>query len=145
MDLVEFLITANTGEDPKPLRKVASGGELSRIMLALKTIFAAADRVETMVFDEIDAGVSGETALIVGRKMRSIAASKQVLCVTHLPAIAARSQRHFTVAKEEKNGRTVTLVRQLDEQEKLMEIARIMKGRDVTEATLKHARELIGS
>jgi len=144
MDLVEFLITTNAGEDPRPLRKVASGGELSRIMLALKTIFAAADSVDTMVFDEIDTGVSGETALIVGRKMRSIAASKQVLCITHLPAIAAKSQRHFTVMKEERGGRTLTLVKQLDENEKLMEIARIIKGRDVTEATLEHARELIG-
>jgi DNA repair protein RecN (Recombination protein N) len=143
MDLVEFLITANEGEEPRPLRKVVSGGELSRIMLALKTIFSVADRVETMVFDEIDAGVSGETALIVGRKLHAIAETKQILCITHLPSIAAKSRRHFTVMKEVRDGRTLTLVRQLDDGEKLLEIARIMKGRDVTEATMKHARELI--
>jgi DNA repair protein RecN (Recombination protein N) len=96
-----------------------------------------------MVFDEIDAGVSGETALIVGRKLHAIAAMKQIICITHLPTIAAKSGRHFTVMKEVRGGRTQTLVKQLDENEKLMEIARIMKGRDVTETTMKHARELI--
>jgi DNA repair protein RecN (Recombination protein N) len=145
MDMVEFLISTNVGEEPKPLRKIVSGGELSRIMLALKKIFAEADQIGTMVFDEIDTGISGETALVVGQKLKAISEAKQVICITHLPQIAAKSDRHFTVVKEIKGDRTITSVLMLSEVEKLKEIARIMKGDKITEATLEHARELIGS
>lgn len=145
-DQVEFLISANPGEDPRPLRKVASGGELSRLMLAFKSVLASAAplQVATMVFDEIDAGISGETALIVGRKMKALAAAKQIVCVTHLPQIAARSDAHFTVKKETRtDGRTVTGIRGLNNEEKENEIARLLKGDKITEAALTSARELI--
>jgi DNA repair protein RecN (Recombination protein N) len=145
IDEIEFLISTNIGEEAKPLRKIISGGELSRIMLALKSIFAEADRVDTMVFDEIDTGISGETALVVGAKMKTLAKTKQILCITHLPQIAARSGRHFTVSKEVAGGKTQTTVRVLNEKEKVQEIARIMKGDKITEATLEHARELINT
>jgi len=145
IDEIEFLISTNIGEEAKPLRKIISGGELSRIMLALKSIFAEADRVDTMVFDEIDTGISGETALIVGAKMKALAKTKQILCITHLPQIAARSGRHFTVSKEVAGGKTQTTVRVLTGKEKVQEIARIMKGDKITDATLEHARELINS
>lgn len=143
-DLVEFLFSANPGEEPRPLRRIASGGELSRVMLALKSVFAAADRIPTMVFDEIDTGISGQTALIVGRKIAGLAASKQVICVTHLPQIAARSHTHFTVRKEVRpDGRTVTLILPLDPAAKEREIARMLKGDRITETALASARELI--
>ncbi len=145
VDVVEFLISTNVGEEPKPLRKIVSGGELSRIMLALKNIFAEADRIGTMVFDEIDTGISGETSLVVGQKLKSISKVKQVICITHLPQIAAKSDRHFTVVKEVKGDRTLTSVLQLSDDEKLKEIARIMKGDKITETTLQHAQELINS
>lgn len=145
VDVIEFLMSTNVGEEPKQLRKIISGGELSRVMLALKNTFAEADHIGTMVFDEIDTGISGETALVVGRKLKGIAASKQVICITHLPQIAAKSDRHFTVIKEIRGNRTLSFVKKLNDEDKLLEIARIMKGDNITEATIEHAKELIRS
>ncbi|MFA7659690.1 MAG: DNA repair protein RecN [Anaerovoracaceae bacterium] len=142
-DQVEFLIITNKGELPKPLSKIASGGEISRIMLAFKAIIGDFDRIPTLIFDEIDSGISGATASIVGRKMKQIAADHQVICITHLPQIAAFSDHHYRIFKEESGGKTATDVRPLDSEGKKLEIARLLGGLHVTETTLKNAEELI--
>jgi DNA repair protein RecN (Recombination protein N) len=142
-DAVEFLISPNPGEEPKPLAKIASGGELSRIMLALKTIMVEGDRVPTLVFDEVDAGIGGAVAEEVGRRLRRVAARRQVFCITHLPQIASMAASHYGVAKAVKKDRTITEVRLLDQQERVDEIARMLGGSSITEATLKHAEEMI--
>ena len=144
IDVVEFLISTNKGEEAKPLKKIISGGELSRIMLALKNIFSKVDQIETMVFDEIDTGISGATALIVGQKMKEIAQTKQIFSITHLPQIAAKSDKHFVVYKKEEENKTITFVKELNKTEKVQEVARIMNGNEITDATLQHAKELIG-
>ncbi len=143
VDNVALLLSANAGEPKKPLSKVASGGELSRIMLALKTVITDADSIPTLIFDEVDTGISGNTANIVGQRMRMIAKKHQVLCVTHLPQIAAFADEHYLVEKHESDGRTITTLKRLSESEQAEELARIMGAEASSEAALTHARELI--
>ena len=140
-DKVEFLISANAGEPLKPLAKIASGGEMSRVMLALKTVLVDADEIGTFIFDEIDPGGSGRTARRVGEKMRFLGGKRQLLCITHLPQIAAMADNHFLIEKESDAGETVTRVTALDEEGAVREVARLMN--DVTETTLAAARELL--
>lgn len=142
-DKVEFLISANAGENLKPLAKIASGGEMSRVMLALKTVLVDADDIGTFIFDEIDTGVSGRTARKVGEKMRFLGGKRQILCITHLPQIAAMADSHFLIEKESRDGETITHVSSLEGEGSVREVARLMGGSDVTETTLAAARELI--
>ena len=142
-DDVEFLISANIGQEPKPLSKIASGGELSRIMLAMKNVLAERDQVATLIFDEVDTGVSGRAAQKVAEKLRSVAQHKQVLCVTHLPQLAALAQTHLLIAKDEHDGRTYTTVTPLDMEGRKRELARIIGGAHITETTLKSAEEML--
>lgn len=142
-DKVIFMISANPGEPLKPLEKVASGGELSRIMLALKTVFVDKDMIPTVIFDEIDVGISGRIAQRVAEKMFLISIKHQVLCVTHLPQIAAMSEEHFLVYKDVKDEKTYTGVKNLPQDEKEYEIARMIGGAEVTKVTLDNAREII--
>ena len=143
MDRVQFLMSANVGEDLKPIHKIASGGELARIMLALKNVLAENDDVSTLVFDEVDTGVSGRAAQKVARKMADVARTKQVLCVTHLPQIAAMADNHFCVEKGEADGRTFTAVERLDRERRRAEIARLTSGDLMTETALQGAEELL--
>lgn len=143
-DAVAFYMTANAGEALKPLSKVASGGELARIMLAMKNVLAEKDQVATLIFDEVDTGVSGRAAQKVAEKLRSVAAHKQVLCVTHLPQLAALATTHLLIAKSERQGRTYTTVTPLDFEGRKRELARIMGGASITETTLKSAEEMLG-
>ena len=142
-DTVAFYMSANAGEDLKPLSKVASGGELARIMLAMKNVLAEKDQVNTLIFDEVDTGVSGRAAQKVAEKLRSVANHKQVLCVTHLPQLAALAQNHLLIAKEERSGRTYTTVTPLDIEGRKRELARIIGGANITETTLKSAEEML--
>jgi DNA repair protein RecN (Recombination protein N) len=142
-DRVEFLISPNPGEEPKPLAKIASGGELSRIMLALKTILVEGDEIPTLVFDEVDAGIGGAVAEEVGKKLKRIATKHQVFCITHLAQIASMAKSHYGVSKSVKKDRTSTEVRLLDAQERVEEIARMLGGKTITDATIKHAEEMI--
>ena len=142
-DAVAFYLSANAGEALKPLSKVASGGELARIMLALKNVLAEKDQVATLIFDEVDTGVSGRAAQKVAEKLRSVAQSKQVLCVTHLPQIAALANTHLLISKEERGGRTFTMVTPLDLEGRKRELARIIGGAQITETTLKSAEEML--
>ena len=144
-DAVAFYMSANAGEVLKPLNKVASGGELARIMLALKNVLAEQDQVQTLVFDEVDTGVSGRAAQKVAEKLRSVARNKQVLCVTHLPQIAALAHTHLLISKGERNGRTYTTVTPLDMEGRKAELARIIGGAAITETTLKSAEEMLRS
>lgn len=141
-DKVEFLISANAGEDLKPLSKIASGGEMSRVMLALKSVLVDADEIGTFVFDEIDTGVSGKTARKVGEKMHLLGQKRQILCITHLPQIAAMAEHHFRIEKQIVDGRTETKVYSLDAEDSCMEVARLMGGDEITEAVLAAAKEL---
>ncbi len=143
MDEVQFLMSANVGEDLKPIQKIASGGELARIMLALKNVLAENDQVGTLVFDEVDTGVSGRAAQKVAEKLADVARSKQVLCVTHLPQLAAMADTHFSVEKGECKGRTFTQVETLDRQRRKEELARLTSGEHVTGASLESAGELL--
>ena len=145
MDVLEFMISPNVGEDLRPLAKIASGGELSRIMLALKTILARFGLVETLVFDEIDAGIGGATANIIGEKLRSLADYHQILCITHLPQLASCGETHFLVEKRVSKGRTRTLITSLDRKSRINEIARLLGGKVISEKTLAHAREMLSS
>jgi DNA repair protein RecN (Recombination protein N) len=133
------------GEDPKPLVKVASGGEISRVMLALKSVLAKSDRLPILVFDEIDTGISGKIAQTVGLSMKELSRYHQIIAITHLPQIAALADVHFRVHKESENGRTVSKVEQLSHEEHQYEVARLLSGASVTEATLKSAQELIAA
>jgi DNA repair protein RecN (Recombination protein N) len=142
-DRVEFLISPNPGEDPKSLVKIASGGELSRIMLALKTILVEGDNIPTLVFDEVDAGIGGAVAEEVGKKLKRIAVKRQVFCITHLPQIASMATSHYGVSKSVKKDRTSTEVRLLEKKDRQDEIARMLGGKTITEATLRHAEEMI--
>lgn len=142
-DIVEFLITTNRGEALKPLAKVASGGEMSRIMLAFKKIIGDYDHIPTMIFDEIDTGISGITASIVGKKMCQIAKNHQIICITHLPQIAACKGHNFKIVKETNNYATFTNVIPLNHEEKAEEIARLLGGMNITETTIQSAKELI--
>lgn len=142
-DSVRFLLSANAGEDLRPLARIASGGELARIMLALKNVLAEQDQVGTLVFDEVDTGVSGRAAQRIAEKMAQVSRHKQVLCVTHLPQLAAMADTHFSVEKGERGGRTYTRVLCLDRQQRAQELARLTGGAHVTEALLRSAEELL--
>jgi DNA repair protein RecN (Recombination protein N) len=144
-DNVEFFISTNLGEDPKPLAKVASGGEISRVMLALKTILAKSDKIPLLIFDEIDTGVSGRIAQKVGQALKSLAEFHQIISITHLPQIAGAAEHHYAVEKKTIEGRVVSSIRKLDKDERIKEVAKLMSGENITEASLKGARELIGS
>jgi len=141
IDRVEFFMVTNPGEEPKPLRKIASGGEISRVMLALKSIFASSDVVETLVFDEIDVGIGGLTANQVAEKMREIARSKQLFVITHLPQIASAATTHFKVTKEVADNKTYTRLVPLSQETRVVEIARMLGGED--ESARTHAQEMI--
>jgi len=143
-DAVAFYMSANAGEALKPMSKVASGGELARIMLAMKNVLAEKDRVNTLIFDEVDTGVSGRAAQKVAEKLRAVAEHKQVLCVTHLPQLAALANTHLLIAKRERDGRTYTSVTPLDIEGRKRELARIIGGTRITETTLKSAEEMLG-
>ncbi len=143
MDKVEILITTNKGEPLKPLYKIASGGEMSRIMLAFKNIISSYDNIPTLIFDEIDNGISGITASIVGRKLKEISSSHQVICITHLPQIAATGDYNYRIYKESDETSTYTSVEPLTEEKKIEEIARLLGGAVITETTLQSAKELI--
>lgn len=142
-DSVAFYMSANAGEALKPMSKVASGGELARIMLAMKNVLAEKDQVNTLIFDEVDTGVSGRAAQRVAEKLKAVAAHKQVLCVTHLPQLAALADTHLLIAKEERQGRTYTTVTPLDREGRMRELARIIGGTNITEITLKSAEEML--
>ena len=142
-DAVAFYMSANAGEALKPMSKVASGGELARIMLAMKNVLAEQDQVATLIFDEVDTGVSGRAAQKVAEKLRSVARNKQVLCVTHLPQIAAMGDTHMLISKFEQSGRTYTTVTPLDKEGRKRELARIIGGTVITETTLKSAEEML--
>ncbi|MEA4993434.1 MAG: DNA repair protein RecN [Oscillibacter sp.] len=142
-DAIRFLMSANAGEDLKPIARIASGGELARIMLALKNVLAEQERVSTLVFDEVDTGVSGRAAQKVAEKLAQVSRHKQVLCVTHLPQLAAMADVHFSVEKGERGGRTFTEVLQLDRRRRMEELARITGGSKVTDALLQSAGELL--
>lgn len=144
-DGVEFLISANVGEEPKPLAKIASGGELSRIMLAIKNVLAETDGVDTMIFDEIDTGVSGRAAQKIAMKLRSASKGRQVICVTHLAQIAAQGDVHLYISKSVSDGKTYTNIKSLIEEERVSEIARIMGGMEITQLQLESAREMLGN
>ena len=143
MDEVQFLMSANVGEDLKPIHKIASGGELARIMLALKNVLAENEEIATLVFDEVDTGVSGRAAQKVARKMSEVALHKQVLCVTHLPQIAAMADVHFSVEKGEREGRTFTAVEQLTRERRMQELARLAGGEEITDALLHSTGEML--
>lgn len=143
MDAVRFLMSANVGEELRPIHKIASGGELARIMLAMKNVLSEQDHVGTMVFDEVDTGVSGRAAQKVAEKMARISRRKQVLCVTHLPQLAAMADTHFSVEKGERGGRTYTEVRRLDREQRRRELARLTGGSHVSQTMLDGAEELL--
>jgi DNA repair protein RecN (Recombination protein N) len=143
VDTVEFLIAANAGEEPRPMARVASGGELARIALALKTILSRADTRPTLIFDEVDVGVGGRTAPVVGQKLWAVAAGNhQVLCVTHMPQVAAFADRHYVIAKETADGRTHSLVSMLDVPERVEELAAMLSGM-ASASSRQSARELL--
>ena len=141
LDKVEFLISTNVGEEAKPLIKIASGGEMSRIMLAIKNVLADVDKIPVIIFDEIDTGISGIAANVTGEKIKKISKKHQVICVTHLASIAAKGDYNYYVCKEIENDKTKTRVKQLTEEEILKEIARISSG-TVTDISINHAKEL---
>lgn len=145
IDNIEFLLSANAGEEPKPLSKIASGGELSRIMLAIKCVLSELDDIDTLIFDEIDSGVSGRAALKIAAKMKELSKTHQVICVTHLAQIAAFADEHKLISKEEKDGRTYTCIVSLDYNGRKYELARIMGGLTVTQSILNSAEELLSS
>ena len=142
-DSVEFMISPNPGEPMKPLEKIASGGELSRIMLAVKTILSDGDDVDTLVFDEIDTGVSGSAAEKIAQKLFRLAEKKQVICVSHLPQLAAAADNHYLVEKKDKDGRTVTAAHLIDGEERAEEIARITDGENITKTSIEHAKQML--
>lgn len=145
IDNIEFLLSANAGEEPKPLSKIASGGELSRIMLAIKCVLSELDDIDTLIFDEIDSGVSGRAALKIAAKIKELSKTHQVICVTHLAQIAAFADEHKLISKEEKDGRTYTCIASLDYNGRKYELARIMGGLTVTQSILNSAEELLSS
>jgi len=142
-DAIEFLIAPNPGEPPRPLSRVASGGELSRVMLAIKSVLACVEDVPTLVFDEIDIGIGGRTAGVVGEKLHSLSGQRQILCITHLPQIASRARQHLLIEKAESEGRTVTAVTPIAGEARVREIARMLG--DTGESALQHAREMLAS
>jgi DNA repair protein RecN (Recombination protein N) len=143
MDQVEFYFSPNPGEPVKPLAKIASGGELSRVMLAIKSSVFTQEDTPTLLFDEVDAGIGGGVAEIVGRKLRKVAERQQVICVTHLPQIAALAGSHYVVRKEVSNTRTFVSVKKLTDRERVAELARMLGGIKITEKTRRHAEEML--
>jgi DNA repair protein RecN (Recombination protein N) len=143
IDRATFLIAPNIGETLKPLASIASGGELSRVVLALKALLAKTDSVETVVFDEVDAGIGGGVAEVVGKKLADLANHHQVICITHLPQIAKFGDRHYRISKHVSQGRTRTSIRLLNDEDRYKEIARMLGGEKITQATLEHAREML--
>ena len=141
-DEVEFLFSANIGESLKPLDKIASGGEMSRVMLAIKTVLADTDNIETLIFDEIDTGISGLTAQKVAEKMAILSKTHQLICITHLPQIAAMADNHYSIQKSIVADKTITSVKMLNKADTIIEIARLITGAEATELTLKHAEEM---
>jgi DNA repair protein RecN (Recombination protein N) len=139
----EFLVSANPGQSPRALRKVASGGELSRISLAIEVAALGLDEVGTMVFDEVDSGIGGAVAEVVGQKLRRLGATRQALCVTHLPQVAAQGHQHFRVSKASQDGATFTRIEALDDKSRRDEIARMLGGLEITKETLAHARQML--
>ena len=144
-DAVEFLISTNPGEPLKPLSKVASGGELSRVMLALKSVLADSDGVQTLIFDEIDTGVSGKTSEKIGIRLSALSRSAQVLCITHSAQIAAYADTHYKIVKTEIDGRAETSVKDLDREERIGELSRIMGGISITDTIRKTADEMLAA
>lgn len=145
MDNIEFLISANEGSALRPLAKIASGGEISRVMLALKTILASSDEVNTLIFDEIDTGIGGEVSVAVGKHLKHLAQSKQILCITHLASIAVYADTQIRIEKESINGKTFTRIKPITGLEREEEIARMLSGDAVSEASMMHARSLLTS
>ena len=143
VDTLEFMISPNVGEDLRPLARIASGGELSRIMLALKTMMAQSGSVETLIFDEIDTGIGGSIATVVGEKLKALSSYHQILCITHLPQIAAFGKTHFLVKKMVTKSRTKTHISLLEKEDRVNEIARLLGGKKISEKTLSHAREML--
>jgi len=145
IDRLQFLISPNIGEEPRPLARVASGGELSRILLSMKKTLAETQVIPTLIFDEVDSGIGGGIAQVVGRKLREVSFHQQVICITHLPQIAGFADTHYSVVKETRLNRTITKVERLSQDERVMEIARMLGGETITETTLRHAKEMIRS
>jgi DNA repair protein RecN (Recombination protein N) len=143
VDVIEFYLSTNVGEPLKPLAKVASGGELSRIMLALKSIFSKHQGVTSIIFDEVDTGVSGRVAQAIAEKIYRVSVGSQVLCISHLPQVAAMADTHLLISKETDGSRTKTSVKALTEEEKIKEIGRMISGVEITELTKEHAKELL--
>lgn len=143
IDTLEFMVSTNAGEPVKPVSKVASGGELSRMMLSIKTVLSEKEPTDTLIFDEVDSGISGSAALRVGEALRDVSNSCQVLCVTHLPQIAAMAKSHYLIKKSEDNGRTYTKVIPLDTEGRVEELSRIIGGESVTETARSYAKELL--
>ena len=141
-DRLVFYISMNPGESMRPLDQIASGGELSRIMLGMKTVFAGKDEIHTFIFDEIDTGISGKTAWKVAEKMGRLSADHQILCITHLPQIASMQDSHYCIVKQSADGRTVTHIKRLGEEESDREVARLLGADHITEAALENAREM---
>ncbi len=142
-DEVQFLVSANPGEPLKPLEKVLSGGELSRIMLALKCVFVDKDKIPTLIFDEIDTGISGAIGKRVGEKMYEVSLKHQVLCITHLPQIAALSDNHYFVSKNVLEGKTFTSIKMLERKDKIREIAKMIGGDEISEVAIENASEMV--
>lgn len=142
LERISFMLAANKGESLKPMKQVASGGEISRIMLAIKAVFAGSDAIPTLIFDEIDAGIGGSVARKVGEKMLGLSRTHQVICITHLPQIAAQAQAHYHVEKEQKKSRTITRLRTVDGETRVMEVARLLDG-SVSEVSVEHAKKLL--
>ena len=143
MDEIEFYLSTNPGEPLKPLSKIASGGELSRIMLALKSIFSKHQEITSIIFDEVDTGVSGRVAQAIAEKIHKVSTDSQVLCISHLPQVAAMADTHLYIEKETQDGRTKTKVKDLDHEGKIKEIGRMISGVEITDITKKHAQELL--
>jgi DNA repair protein RecN (Recombination protein N) len=145
MDRATFMMAPNVGEVAKPLASIASGGELSRVVLALKAILAGSDALETLVFDEVDAGIGGSVAEVVGKKLALLARRHQILCITHLPQIAKFGAHHFRILKAVSRGRTRTSITPLTPEERVSEIARMLGGERITPITLDHAKEMLST
>ncbi len=143
MDKAEFTISPNVGEEMKPLAAIASGGELSRIVLVLKAILAKTDSVETVVFDEVDAGIGGDVAEMVGKKLYALSKRCQVICITHLPQIAKFGDHHFRISKHVHDRRTRTVIEPVGEEDRVRELARMLGGVEITRGAMEHAAELL--
>jgi DNA repair protein RecN (Recombination protein N) len=142
-DVLTFLMSANPGEPPKPLHKVASGGEISRVMLAIKAAGARSSGVPTLIFDEIDTGISGKAAAAMGQKLRDLSRDFQIIVISHLPQIASCADHHLLIEKTEQRGRVVTQIRVLSDDERVLEVARMLAGNQIGDAALANARELV--